>query len=185
MVTAANGNISTATQPADPKTGHSVFGASTFYPFSITLSPNDTVPSSFSIDAGSSRLDNLTLENRVFFLPGLASVVPTSEDGLVDVIIVAAGSKTLELDVIEGAVTLLLAQPGSNSLTLKPTTTSIPLTLANDLAVKSLNQYHLYSGTIHGVNQTLLRQASVDIIASQGSERIVDEFNRLASLLGS
>ena len=120
------------------------------------------------------------LENRLFYVPSLSSATPSlSSPGLADLNITSAVRRDLNVTDLVAEVTFLLPQPGSYSLTYGVNTTTIPLSWT----ASSSHGYDVYSGMLQRVNQTLLQQGSVDIVATSSSGvKIVDEFSRFGGL---
>ncbi|KAF2235188.1 heme peroxidase [Viridothelium virens] len=150
--------------------GSSIFGITSFYPFTLAFpstSSNDSLPASLTVISEASTSQTYALEPRLFFTPSLSSIVPTSTVNSSFVNIVAALAPSVSSPVA------VIAFPTVQEGTLAPKMMHQNVTLE---VVGTKAGYSLVGGNAT-LPTGLMRQLSVDIVTMVDGMEVVDAFN--------
>jgi hypothetical protein len=159
------------------ETGSNIWGTTYFYPFKFSLPSDGTLVNEITARAGGSPVAAWNVQNQIFFAPSLSSISDASEAGFVTVNMTAAALGGKSRDSLDGVVAIPSPQQG----TLAP---KIEKQNVNFSPSGSIGAYTLYSSSVT-MNETFLRQASVDISGTVNGKQVVDEFNQLFTIPGA
>lgn len=160
-----------------PETGSNIWGTTYFYPFRFTLPADGTLVDDITTWLSGSPVAKWDVQNQVFFAPSLSSISNADETGFVTVNMTAAALDGKSRDSLDGVVAIPSPQQG----TLAPKVEKQNVKFSPS---GSIGAYTLYSSSVT-LNETLLRQASVDISGTVFGKPVVDEFNQLFTIPGA
>ncbi|KAL9097276.1 MAG: hypothetical protein Q9165_000703 [Trypethelium subeluteriae] len=150
--------------------GSSIFGTTSFYPFTLAFPPtssNDSLPTSLNVASEVDTSQTYPLEPHLFFAPSLSSISPASAVNSSFVNIVAALAPSVSSPVA------VVAFPVFQMGTLAPKMTRQNVTLE---AAGTKAGYSLVGGNAT-LPTGLMGQVSVDIVAMVDGMKVADVFN--------
>ncbi|KAI9706269.1 MAG: hypothetical protein M1820_004844 [Bogoriella megaspora] len=160
--------IATQTASASSANGSGIYGASSYFPFSLSFPRNEALPSTLTTLFSNAVVHDFTLQPKAFFIPSMSSATPSGD---------SSSSVSITAAVYNGnsswSSVARIAYPVTQQGTLAPKM------VTKNVSLKSSGgpaPYNMFVGTT-ALPTTALSQVSVDVVASDGSQEFLDEFN--------
>ncbi|KAF2092774.1 heme peroxidase [Rhizodiscina lignyota] len=167
--------VASTTAKSIGQTGSSIFGTTTYFPFSITLSrPGSSLPTALQVTFTGQRSSKFSIEPRLFYSSSLssASIIDAPPAGSNDTSATAQFNISAVAAEIMSDVEAIVNVPTPQQGTLAPKMVAHAVRL-------SKNEY-IYSGNVKlNVDTTLLAGVTVDIVGTGKSGKITDSYNRV------
>ncbi|KAI9664515.1 MAG: hypothetical protein M1821_005961 [Bathelium mastoideum] len=156
--------------------GSSIYGTTSFYPFTLTFTSSSASPLSLTVTTSNSpsTKQRFPLQPSLFLVPSLSSIAANSSTANSSVLTITA-AHTLSVH----SLTAIVAYPVSQQGTLAPRMVTQNVTLPSTGRTKE-GTYELAAGTAT-VPAEVRGQVSVDVVGlGNGGEVVIDAFNFLS-----